>query len=343
MSERLYFNINKVVFNTLSWAYYHNADNPIRLLTSSELISHKFTPKAVASGCSLGVDSFSVIKRHLFDTNTPEGFRLTHLTFFNVGAIGSDTSDMTKQAYLKEKNRVKIFADKYNLPIVFVDSNINDFYPIKDFNATHTFRNMSVVLAMQKLFKRYLYASTYPLRNIKISKDDLSHFESTLLPLLATESTDIMSADPEMSRSEKIEYIASDPEVQKSLYVCRKEQANADNEPEFRDISMYAENVNCGKCMKCKRTMMALEIIGKLNEYKDTFDFTYWNSGGREQYLLEILLRRKDDEFYQDLYDNIVKNNYTIPQSVLRKYHVIKFLSRYRLLRIYNFVRRYLH
>ena len=43
--------------------------------------------KAVGTGFSGGVDSFATIYEHL-ERPSPEGFRLTHLFFFNVGAHG---------------------------------------------------------------------------------------------------------------------------------------------------------------------------------------------------------------------------------------------------------------
>ena len=44
-------------------------------------------PRAVGTGFSGGIDSFATIYEH-HEKPAPEGFKLTHLFFFNVGAHG---------------------------------------------------------------------------------------------------------------------------------------------------------------------------------------------------------------------------------------------------------------
>lgn len=314
VSEKLYHNLRTVVLSSLTWAYYKQSGSVIEIQVEGNLVSYDFHPNAIATGCSLGVDSFSTIKRYFFDNNCEPGYRLTHLTFFNVGAVGSTNSVCVRKSYLKDIDRISNFAKEYNLPIVAVDSNVCEFYPIFDFNATHTFRNMSVVLALQKLFKRYLYASAYPNRSIRIDKADLAHFESMLLPHISTESTELISADSELSRTEKIKYITSDSKAQKMLYVCRREQAKNDGEEDFLCAENEEENVNCGRCDKCLRTILALDVIGELNQFRPLFDLSYWyNGGGKCLYIAKVLRGRKRDLLLSDLFQYMQAYKYRIP------------------------------
>ena len=56
----------------------------------------------------------------------------------------------------------------------------------------------------------------------------------------------------ESGRSQKIQRIADDSTAQRNLRVCYKE---------FSDT-------NCGRCMKCTRTMMALALLGRLDKFE---------------------------------------------------------------------------
>ena len=314
VSEKLYHNLRTVVLSSLTWAYYKQFGSVIDIHVEGKLVSYNFHPSAIATGCSLGVDSFSTIKRYFLDNDCEPGYRLTHLTFFNVGAVGSTNSDSVRQSYIKDIERITNFAKECNLPIVKVDSNICDFYPIFDFNATHTFRNMSVVLALQKLFKRYLYASAFPNRYIRIDKEDLAHYESILLPHISTESTELISADSELSRTEKLKYISTDIYAQNLLYVCRKDQARNDGELDFLNADDDEMYVNCGHCDKCLRTILALDIIGKLDCFKHRFDLSYWSEGGGQYtYIAKVLNGRKKDLAFLDLYQNMCVYKYDIP------------------------------
>lgn len=47
---------------------------------------------AVATGCSLGIDSLSTIYKHIAEP-VSSGYKLTHLTFFNCGQLGDEGVD----------------------------------------------------------------------------------------------------------------------------------------------------------------------------------------------------------------------------------------------------------
>ena len=46
--------------------------------------------------------------------------------------------------------------------------------------------------------------------------------------------------------------------VQKYLHVCNKDKTN------------------CSKCSKCRRTMLALDFLGKLSDYREVFNLYYY-------------------------------------------------------------------
>jgi hypothetical protein len=69
-------------------------------------------------------------------------------------------------------------------------------------------------------------------------------------PLLGSRQTKIIHYGSEYRRTEKITFLAKHKIALDNLHVCYAEQSGK----------------NCGKCEKCLRTMVALELIHKLNE-----------------------------------------------------------------------------
>ena len=89
MSDKLFYNLNNAVFFALRYAWkrkYGGKRSP--RIIANKLRHESFKGDAVGTGCSLGVDSFTVIKKHLFGNEVSDAFRLTHLTLFNAGAFG---------------------------------------------------------------------------------------------------------------------------------------------------------------------------------------------------------------------------------------------------------------
>ena len=151
-------------------------------------------------------------------------YKITHLTLFNAGAFGSKEKEGARKSFFNEIERSKKFADKLGLPFVWVDSNIRSFFPEFSFDWSHTYLNMSVVLSMQKLWRKYLYASGYSVDHLEFDIDDSAKYEPYLIPMLSTENTELISANMNMRRSDKVDFISDDKMVQENLYVCLKEQ-----------------------------------------------------------------------------------------------------------------------
>ena len=327
MSERLFYYLNNSVLFAVGKAYerrYGGRENRIQVF-SEGLRSSSFAASAVGTGCSLGVDSFSVIKQHYFET-VSNSFKITHLALFNAGAFGGTKNcnniESVRGSFFKEVERIQSFAKSINLPLVWVDSNVRWFYPEGDFNWNHTYLNMGIVLSMQKLWKRYYYASGFSLDHFCFDISDSAHYEPFLLPYLSTESTELVSASMTMSRSEKVRFISTDEIVRKNLYVCLKEQIA--NNPSIKD-KYNGDYLNCGRCLKCERTILQLDILGHLDEFKAVFDLSFWPKRKR-YYIGEVLANRHKDLMLMDLYNSMIENDYAIPW--FSKYYAAKLVVR---------------
>lgn len=172
ISEKLYYNLVHTVIPILAQIY---GGKEIKI-HCKHLSNQNYQAKAVATGCSLGVDSFSTIIDHI-GTDCSPSYRLTHFTYFNVGAHGDKNLDKVKESYDNDFKLVDAYAETKKIPVVAVESNISKLYEGFDFNQCALIRNMSVVLSMQKLFRRYIYASSFHIRDTSFSNKDM-HYQS---------------------------------------------------------------------------------------------------------------------------------------------------------------------
>ena len=240
----------------------------------------------VATGFSAGVDSYCVLADH-YDSKVADGFKVTHLLFNNVGSHGKGGENLFKERY----ERLLPTAKLLKLPLVMVDSNLDEFYFSKRkeirspetggiFEQTHTLRNASVALFLQGGIGRYLYASAYEYKDIFVGPTgSMAYSDAVTLPLLSTETLDTLSVGSQYNRVQKTLRVAEVPTSYKTLDVCASD-SKATTAP------------NCSKCGKCLRTLVTLEIAGRLEQYSESFDLSVYRTH-RERYMAELLGSRK--------------------------------------------------
>lgn len=308
--------------------YKNNRGNKsIQVISKKGVVSQNYNGSEVGTGCSLGVDSFSIIKKYLLERKKESllSYKITHFACFNVGALGMYNTESTRESFYREVNRIKQFASKFNIPVVSIDTNLHEFYPEYNFNWSHSYLNMACVLSLQKLWGKYIYASGYSLNNFEFNISDSAKYEPFLLTNLSTESTELISGDMELSRADKVRYIMNDAIVKDNLNVCLKEQCiNSES-----GIDNYNNQfINCGKCEKCLRTILQLEIYGKLEEYKDIIDLSEWQHL-KPYYLGKVIACRKENMMYDDIL-NTITSEYHIPlfskiyAKIYKPYQIIK-------------------
>ena len=213
----------------------------------------------VGTGISCGVDSMHVLKKHLKD-GMP-GFRLTHLTVNDVGAFGKGTGQFRRSLAVAEN-----VAKETGLGLIPVKSNIMDFvdYP---FMWCHTFMNSFAVLALGKFWRTFFYGSSgYSFAESAIAgraslEQDCALYENLLLPYFSTVGTRLLQEGAAKDRFDKIADIAGFDLAQKHLNVCVSDTGR-----------------NCGKCEKCRRTLLILDALGVLDEFGDVFDIAEYRN-----------------------------------------------------------------
>ena len=314
ISEKLYYNIKNNVLYTLSIPLHVN----YKINVDCDYVTTSFQPAAVGCGCSLGVDSFSAMIRHMSE-DCPKGFRITHFTNFNVGAYGNDF-EKSEQFFHEVLTDVRKYAKEKGMPLVLVESNFGVFFEGMNFNWCGPVRTMSAVLALQKLFKRYYYASGSTNEDFKYT-DTLCEFASLIIPMFSTENTEFIVADQDKTRIEKTASIVENADAQHYLDVCWKRiKAN-------RGDTRYLQYPfkNCTHCTKCQRTLLTIDILGYADKFKEIFDLEYFKNN-RDDIVRNYIARKDENHYYQEVYQLMLDKGYPIPKE--RKTKKIKKIIR---------------
>jgi hypothetical protein len=156
--------------------------------------------------------------------------------------------------------------------MVCVDTNINEFLK-QDHEPSHTFRTLAIPLVLQKLFSKYLFASGFEFSDFKIDYKDTAPYDVLSLSCLTNENLEFVLSGAEASRIEKLAFISDYHIVNSKLNVCT------------------AEVHNCGKCDKCRRTILGLYSLNKLDAYRDSFDVDYFKKHKHQYYYLMMAMK----------------------------------------------------
>lgn len=270
----------------------------------------------VGTGMSCGVDSFYTLHEYTKE-DTPTKYRLTHLAYFNMGAIfHPNRSDKKKytlnefyettDAMSKEKREnARLVAEQVGIPLVYVKSNLDSDYYRGAYGHTGVYRNCAMALSLQGLFSVYYNSSGgWPGYFDLTLTEGSQHYEALLCQCLSTESLSFILSDY-ASRVEKTITISDNKMVQKYLDVC------------------FCFN-SCGKCSKCIRTLVTLDIIGKVDQFGEIFNIDDFKKHRAEAYF-EILKTKdgnpKEDNavFAKDLY-RIAEEKGLIPEASFNMY-----------------------
>ena len=275
--------------------------------------------RAVGCGCSLGVDSLSSLYKHL-EENVVDGYRVSHLALFNSGQLGYMDKERNEQAFRRAVESIIPFANEINLPIVAVNTNLNELFVKAGFKTALCRILVSIIccpLALQKLFGKYVFASSYSIEDFKISQKDQGYTEAVVAPLLSTESTEIILSGAVMTRVEKTDYIRKNPLTKKYLDVCWAEQLASSACHQVKWLTDKTKK-NCGWCDKCLRTLFTMELLGEdIREYEEIFDLKKYYAH-KEEFIKTVLLKRNENAFYREIYNLMMEKKFEIPRDIAR-------------------------
>lgn len=291
ISERLYYNLSGPYQRLLQYVI---PSLHLINLYPSEIQSGGQRASGVATGFSAGIDSYCVLADHFY-SDIPVGFKITHLLFNNVGSHGKGGERLFRERY----SSIEPVVERIGLPLIKVNSNLSIFYGKGlDFQQTHTPRNASVALLLQRGIGRYMYASSYNYIDAFVGDTyDMAYSDSIALPLISTERLDIFSVSSEYTRVNKTLRMADVvTDSYTSIDVC---------------VGLRSNNIrNCSLCWKCMRTLLTLDIAGIIDCYSTSFDIDAYKRG-RKKYIASVIISH--DPLLKEIVKFAQQKRYSFP------------------------------
>lgn len=309
ISQKLYYNLTTQLIPQLAVC----TESSHKTKIFAEYIKIENNPINIAAAVSCGVDSFTTIYEYTEESFLND-YKLTHLTYFQNGAHHggrSGYSNIQSELFEGQLKTATKFCEENHFNLIVVRSNLDEFLSSffwKDpFYCTHSYRNIGFAMLLQNGIKTYYYSSAHNVSEFNCSLNiDSAEYERFLLPYLSTEKFTAYNSNGAMSRNEKIQFISKFPATYNYLTVC------------------YTGSENCGKCTKCLRTLLALDVLGVLDKYSGSFDIEDYKKN-REWYITRLCAGRHDDDLLQEIYDYAKTNNFTIPLKCKLKGIVVYF------------------
>lgn len=264
MSERLYIGLTQKLIPALC------ADGRRQIRLTGPVTSEKSDCRgAVAAGMSCGVDSFYTLRTH----------KLTHLTYYECGHVfhlygviddNASVDEYYRKAFQIADSKAAAAADvagQSGLDFIYVKSNLDEDFYRGGIIYRGMYVNLSCTLALQKLFKTYISSSSGHGGDLGAGLImPTQNYENLLCDSCKTETLDYVSSDF-VKRFHKIETLADDALAAQYLDVCFN----------------FGEK-NCGACYGCLKTIVVLDLLGKLDRFRKVFDLEKYYSD-RKKYV----------------------------------------------------------
>ncbi len=302
ISAKLYQNIKWYVQKI--WCDFYDGLSPINFTVDGFIPPPKKRGKLIGTGISCGVDSLSTIYDH-FIRERDANFRINALFYFNCGIFGEFGDPQWLELTLNRNEPGKRAAKDLGLPCYYLNSNLHAFRKLADMNKLNFIAVYSCALSLGNAVSRYYISSGTNYQEIKQFNDhyhnrDMSGFaESYLVPLIQTERTELIIDGCQYRRVDKLKNIVDWDIARKYLNVCWQ---------------YTPDGSNCGGCGKCLRTLLPLEIMGKLDDFVAVFDIEKYHALSF-RYKIHCLKNYGKDPFETENVDFARENNFPMPEK----------------------------
>lgn len=245
----------------------------------------------VSTGVSCGVDSLFTVAQH---TDVPESFKLNTLAFFNAGSSfnGFDEDDGSRILEGRLENARK-FTEEYGSQWLYIDTNLHCIIH-KHLEYSHvennTYMALFCVYQIQGRIRNYYYSSGYSYAEFTILREghnaelDSEHYDLLILQMASVNGMKFYSTGGNTNRFEKTRKVAEFKLSEKYLNVCVD--------------SAYNDSV----CFKCVRTLLTLDALGVVDNYRAVFDVDHYKANKKwylEQMYIEAVF--KHNSFYKEI------------------------------------------
>ena len=327
VSKELLYNLQTILIPTLA----NHDENLYETKITADIISKPLkNAGGVGTGLSMGLDNFNTIKEHL-----GQNLGITHFLTFNSGVLGGyyqNTGwDFAAQILLDREHEL---AKEVGVPLIEISDNLSGLYRLRTDKYT-SYTVLIKTMSLAKLYGAYLYSSfgmdfnTFSVFNS--SDIDSSHYDLLTCYCISTQgSTRYYTEGGEKSRYDKMKNIANFPLAHKYLQSC------------------LTETFNCGMCQKCKRNLLTLDALEKLDDFSQVYDIETYRKNVIDYYTwmcLQIqigshtglyfaktypVLKDRNSEMFKTIEENLEygklfnrKESLANDSAVLREYAVI--------------------
>ncbi len=306
---RIHGNISKKFYKNIKWYIQKILCDFSEVFSPVDVIVDGFAPTEATgfltgTGISCGVDSLSTIYDRFVKEDDPD-YKINALFMFNCGSHGDFGKPATQEVFISRIMRSNAIAEELGLLLIVVDTNLHQFRYEKEKDTLLFLSIYSCVLSMQNGIRRYYISGACSYKGIKEFGDNDKHHadlavacDSYLIPLIKTERTELIIDGCQYRRVDKIKNIADWDIAQKYLNVCL--------------IQKGADSTNCGDCPKCARTLLTLDILGKLDNFAKIFDVEKWRS--KSFYYKSFTISNADKEiFFHENVELAAEYNFPMP------------------------------
>lgn len=296
MSKNLYDGLTKKIIPALM----RDSNTIISLKgpVTSDLVSGE---QGVACGMSCGVDSLYTLHNYV-SGNAPTNARLTHLMYCEVDytfPFVTPPYDIDK-IFLEEEHSESIvvknaetIANRHHMSFLHIRSNLDRDFCRGGVIYSAMYRYLACALALEKLYSLYIISSSGSGNRVKeISlTSPTQNYENLICESLRTEKLNYVISDNE-TRVNKIREIADDKDFQEFAYVCY----------------LNGTIPNCGECFGCMKTIIPLDILGKLDMFEKVFDIKKYYANRKDIFKsLFLFSKRPEMSFAREIVRQLLK------------------------------------
>lgn len=317
LSARLYYSLQHYIID--AFCLVNPKYSRINIISSSLSDTNLNIGYTAGTGLSCGIDSFATYFENIEEI---EPYAIEYFTFFNVGSHGDHGGAKAREVFKQRFKNISQFSKKVGKEVITVDSNLSEILQMK-FQETYNLRTISCTLLLQKLFKNYYYSSGTRFDHFAFNNQEIADLDMLIIPNLSTESTTCFVGALKYSRIERTNLISDFPETYHHLDVCTHPFATNSNQ------------INCSECYKCQRTMLTLDLLGKLEFYSNVFDLDKFKKN-KKKYVGWLLAKKKKLTLDLELIRFLKKLNQVNSEAYFSWIQQILIRKKNRLKNIFN-------
>ena len=221
ITEQLLFQLNVFYVPLISDLFSNMNAIQIKAATTNDPV---INAGGVGTGNSGGVDStYTMLK---YSDASMNSYKLTHVLFTNI-STNDDDENRIRELFERDLPLKEEAAKYLGLSPISVYTNLYSFYKQPGiFNHYFAQQYCSAPLALGKLFKAYLFSSTFKANDYSMDESFIAssgRYDIFSLKTLTTSNMAFYSAGTEVDRMDKLSYIRDFSYTKKFLQVCAVE------------------------------------------------------------------------------------------------------------------------